>query len=262
MAQLLLLFLLSAAHAAGVAFPTTTSVTTTDGQRLAASWGMPAAATDGVVFVHMAGHTKEDWASLADKVYRQGVAVVMVDLRGHGANLGGAPPAPLADADYAKMTADVSAAVAYLRAKGVARVSLVGAELGANLAINVAATDPAIAAVVLLSPGQQVKGVPATDATRSYGARPLLLVASNDDAYSARSVGALAAVASAEDPLKLYDTAGKGTKMLVREPMLEPIVTGFLKRVWSMPVPAASTAKGQSGATSGGQLPTTRAATR
>ena len=248
MLQLLLLFLIHAAHAAGVAFPTTTSLTTADGARLSAVWGQPQGATDGVVFVHMAGHTREEWSSLADKVYRQGVAVLAIDLRGHGASLNGAAPGSMTDADYAKMTADVAAGVAYLRGKGVARVSLVGAELGANLAINVAASDPAIGAVVLLSPGQVVKGVPATDATRAYGARPLLLVASNDDAYSARTIGALAAVAVAEDPIKLYDTAGKGTKMLVREPTLEPVINGFLKRVWATPVPAPVPTSGRSGA--------------
>lgn len=248
MIQLLLLFLVHAAHAAGVSFPSTTSLTTTDGARISAAWGQPQGAKDGVVFVHMAGHTREEWSSLADKVYRQGVAVLTLDLRGHGASLGGAAPGTLTDADYLKMTSDVAAGVAFLRSKGVARVSLVGAELGANLAINVAAADPAVGAVVLLSPGQVVKGVPTTDATRGYGARPLLLVASNDDAYSARTIGALAAVATAEDPIKLYDTAGKGTKMLVREPTLEPLINGFLKRLWDTPVPATPAAGGPSGA--------------
>lgn len=248
MLQLLLLFVIHAAHAAGVSFPSTTSLTAADGARISAVWGQPQGATDGVVFVHMAGHTRDEWSSLADKVYRQGVAVLAMDLRGHGASLGGAAPGALTDADYLKMTGDVAAGVAFLRSKGVTRVSLVGAELGANLAINVAAADPAIGAVVLLSPGQVVKGVPATDATRAYGARPLLLVASNDDAYSARTVGALASVAAAEDPIKLYDTAGKGTKMLVREPTLEPVINGFLKRLWDAPVPGTPGSGGRSGA--------------
>lgn len=221
--------LLGVAHAT-TAFPTAVTLKTEDGVSLHAAYGAPSKATYGVVFVHMAGRTKEDWTLLAGKVYRQDVQVLTVDLRGHGAN--GAPAAGAAP-DYAAMVKDVRAAVAYLRAKGCSHVALVGAELGANLAINEAADDPAVVDVVLLSPGVDYKGVISTDAVRRYGERPLLLVASQDDVYGARSVTTLDRAAVGPHTVKLLDGAGKGTTMLNRDPTLESLLLGWIQAHWA-----------------------------
>lgn len=251
MATLFLLFVNFVFAATGVVFPAATTLTTTDGVSLAASWGIPAKATNGVVFVHMAGRAKEDWAPTAERLYRQGIAVVVFDLRGHGANVRGAPAPTLTDDEARKMPLDVKAAIAALASRGVKRVSLVGAELGANLAIAAAAEDPTVVSVILLSPGLVVRGVTALDAVKRYGARPILFVASNDDPYAARSAGVLDSAATGEHALEVYEAAGKGTRMLVREPTLEPMITGFVQRNWtSVPVAEGPTVNVQLGGTS------------
>lgn len=237
---MLLSLLLAVAHAAST-FPTQVSLTTADGVALHAAWGAPSKATRGVVFVHMSGRSKEDWQLVADKLYRAGVQVLTVDLRGHGANAtpvaaGALPPTP----DYAAMVGDVRAAVAFLRAKGVTHVTLVGAELGANLAVNVAADDPGIVDLVLLSPGVDVKGVIASDAVRRYGDRPLLIVASQDDTYAARSASVLAGSATGLHELIMLDKAGKGTTMLNRDPTLESRILGWVQSHWTPPAPPAA----------------------
>lgn len=225
MLHLLLLALVRLAFAGAVAFPTPASFTSSDGVRLAAAWGAPAGAHSGVVLVPMAGHAKEDWESTGTALYRSGVAVVAVDLRGQGKSGGG----PVTDADYPKMVADVTAAITFLQGKGVTRVVLVGAEVGGNLAVTVAADNAAVVGVAMLSPGQTFKGVSAVDPARRLGERPLLLVASDDDPYALLSAKALAAT-SARSELVQLSGAGRGTRMLTREPTLVGTLVGFVGR--------------------------------
>lgn len=225
-------FLVAAAlAAAGITFPTEASVATPDGAKLAAVWGIPAKSTRGVVFVHQYGRNKEDWQFLAEKLYRDGNAVLAVDLRGHGANLAAGAP-ELAAADFQAMTGDVGAAIAQLQARGITRVCLVGAELGANLAVNAAVDNPAVVSLVLLSPGMEYRGIIAADAVKRYGARPVALVAGTDDVYGARSAATLDATAVGEHTFQLLDAAGKGTKMLNRAPTLEGWIVGWIGTHW------------------------------
>lgn len=229
----------SAKSAAVAAYPTTVTLTTADGVALQAFEGVPARAENGVVFLHMAGRNKEDWQIVAQSFYRQGMMVSVPDLRGHGANAAGTT-ATLQPADYTAMVKDVNAAVASLRARGAKRVAIVGAELGANLALVAAADDPGITSVVLLSPGLDVKGVITPDAVKRYGARPALFVASKDDPYGARSATALDAQALGVHRVELYEAAGKGTRMFNREPGLESLVLGFVNSAWSGATAAAA----------------------
>lgn len=222
---------------AGSAFPAAATVKTADGITLQASFGQPVKASDkGIVFVHMNGRSKEDWAMVADDCWRAGAYVVTIDLRGMGSNVAvGATPVPPTPEDYLKMVEDVKAAVAFLRTKGVTHVTLAGAELGANLVINVAADDATIVDVVLLSPGMSYKGVIATDAVKRYGNRALYMAASQDDPYGYQSVARLAELASGPNKIEVFDTAGKGTHMLNREPELEGNVVGWINTHWTSP---------------------------
>jgi len=232
------------AFAGTAAFPAATTLKTADGVTLQASYGQPAkASTNGVVFIPMNGRTKEDWAAVADNCWRAGAWVVTVDLRGMGANVPkGATAVPPTPEDFAKMHQDVEAAVAFLRSKGVTHVALAGAEVGANLVINVAADDPGVVDVVLLSPGMTYKGIIATDAVKRYGDRPFYMAASKDDAYGYQSLARLAELAVGTKKVEVFDTAGKGTAMLNREPELEGNVTGWLTTHWTVAAPAAPAA--------------------
>lgn len=238
----LLFALLSAvALAAGTAFPTRIVLTTTDGHALHADVGVPAKAVNGVVFVHMAGRNKEDWHAVANNLYRQGLSVLTLDLRGHGANVAATAPA-LTGADWIAMVGDVQAGVAELRKRGAERVALVGAEAGANLALIAAADDPKIASVALLSPGLEYKGLASGVPAKRYGPRPIFYAASQDDAYGLRSATALDSVATGPHTLTVFEKAGKGTSMFNREPTLESLLLGFLNTSWT----AASTASSSS----------------
>ena len=82
-------------------------------------------------------------------------------------------------------------------------------------------------AVALLSPGLDYRGVTTEEQLVAYGGRPLLLVASEDDPYSADSVRALAEAAEGAT-VQLYDDAGHGTNMFATEPELTGLIVGWL----------------------------------
>jgi dienelactone hydrolase len=87
---------------------------------------------------------------LADTLGRRGIAVLRLDDRGAGSDAG---PATVTTADLAD---DIRAAVAWLRTRpeiDPARIGLVGHSEGGTIAPMVAATDSAIAGVVILGGG-------------------------------------------------------------------------------------------------------------
>ncbi|MSP55339.1 MAG: hypothetical protein EXR69_07030, partial [Myxococcales bacterium] len=111
----------SALAAAPVATVKPTTLTTKDGVTLQASLGAPTkAGPNGIVFVPMIGRSREDWTGVMADCLKAGNFVLSFDLRGMGANVPvGTTAVPLVAADYLKMTEDVNAAVALLKAKGV-----------------------------------------------------------------------------------------------------------------------------------------------
>lgn len=183
------------------------------------------AGANGVVLIHDKGRSAADFAWYGDRLAASGFHVVAVDLRGHG---GSKPPDLLTDLDYPKMTSDVAAAVAYLKAKGATKVALVGDKLGANLAIVEAADDVSVTNVIALSAGLNVAGVTVSAAVEKYGTRPLLLVASAEDAYATRTAGLLEEKAKGEKHYEILEDAGSGVKMLNKAPSLEPVMLSWL----------------------------------
>ena len=182
--------------------------------------------TKGAVLVHMLGRSSDDWAFFADRLSKSQVRTIAVDLRGHGKS--DRTDDILDDADYPAMAADVVAAVEWLRGQGVTDVSCVGASIGANLCLQVAAADPGIVNVVSLSAGLKYKGVTSVDALTTYGDRPILIVASEDDSYAAKTAMVLDERAAGQHHFELLKAAGHGTKMLNREPRLEGLVLSWL----------------------------------
>lgn len=205
-----------------------------DGTALHAEYNK-ASGEGAVVLVHMLGRGAKDWRFVADKLNASGLTTIAVDLRKHGANLAQDAGRPeLSPQDFAGMKQDVQAAVAHLKAKGFTDIQIVGASIGANLALQVAAEDESVTSVVLLSPGLDYKGVTSEDALAKYGERPLLVVVSKDDRYSAKSGLVLDSQAKGVHSLIIYDAAGHGTKILNKEPQAEPMLLSWLLGTYTL----------------------------
>jgi pimeloyl-ACP methyl ester carboxylesterase len=222
-------FLLASLLVSRTALAGPISLTASDGVTLAADeFGSGA---NGVVLVHGKGRSAEDWTLFAERLAGRGFHVVALDLRGHGDST---IAAELTAADYPKMTADVASAVGWLRQHGAASVHLVGAELGANLAVQVAAADPQVADLALLSPGMNLDGVASPSALEAYGDRPALLVVSREDAYAMRSAGVLEGKAQGRFYIETLDNAGSGIRMLNSDPGLEGKLVAWLNGTYDL----------------------------
>lgn len=200
---------------------------TADGLQLHGIHEPVAGATRGVLLVHGEGRTANDWKFLQGKLEHNGFSSLAIDLRGHG---GSQVPAGDAQSDEAfqAMTADVTAGLAFLREHGASELMIVGADLGANLALGAGSDVPEVRNAVLLSPGLKIHGLRADAALKAWGDRPVLMVVSNDDPYAAKSALLLEAQARGPKHLEIYAAAGKGATMLNREPACEGLVMSWL----------------------------------
>ncbi len=180
-----------------------------------------------VLLVHGERRTAKDWQFIQSKLANAGYASLAIDLRGHGDSQAVGVP-PLDDATYQAMAADVEAGLAFLREQGATELQLVGADLGANLALSVGAQAPDVVNLALLSPGLKVHGIRADTAIRQWGERSVLFVVSNDDPYAAKSALLLDAQARGPHHMEIYTGAGKGAAMLNREPACEGLVMSWL----------------------------------
>ncbi len=200
---------------------------TADGIELHGIHEPVAGAARAVLLVHGERRTSNDWKFLQGKLQHAGFSSLAIDLRGHGTSQGvGVPPLP--DETYLAMTADVDAGMAYLREQGATEIMLVGADLGANLALAAGAATTDASNIVLLSPGLKIHGIRADAALRQWGERSILFVVSNDDGYAAKSALLLDAQARGPKYMEIYAGAGKGAAMLNREPACEGLVMSWL----------------------------------
>lgn len=126
----------------------TVRFTSRDGRaRITAWYSRPAQCRAAVVFVHgkdacRGDELKADGATLADALDAAGIAVLRIDLRGHGSS----SAARLTYGHNERL--DVLGAVDWLRAQGHHRIGLLGASMGAASALLAAAEEPSVAALV------------------------------------------------------------------------------------------------------------------
>lgn len=229
----------------GSALAADVTVTAADGTKLHAI--QENAAKKGVdqcvVLVHGDKRQATDWKHLMGRLSQSGFTPIAVDLRGHGANVpAGTTPPALNETSYRAMVQDVEAAMGWCRTKGLKKIDLVGAGLGANLAVRAAAPAKDVVNLVLLSPGLAYQGVTASDVIGTYGNRPVLIVTSKDDAYSAKSSLVLEADAKGRKYMEVYQAAGSGTTMMNREPGLESLIQSWLLGTFVMDGEEESTA--------------------
>lgn len=176
----------------------------------------------GIVLLHMVGNEKEDYFELAPKLQEAGYGVLAFDFRGHGESSGGSYMY-FSDEDWANLEMDVKAAVKLMKHDGYESIGLVGASIGANLALRYAVGDEIIESVVLLSPGDKFRGV-STEGVASGYDEPVFLAAALDDEYSSATVTKIHNELAGEKKLEIFELAGHGTNMFAAEPGLYDMV--------------------------------------
>ena len=196
----------------------------------AAYYPVVAARAPALLLIHGFGQSRDEWNALAPLLQRNGIAVLTLDLRGHGQStrrLTARGP-QLVDhhnfttQDYQALLLDVNAAMDWLLEQpGIdpKRIGLIGAGIGANLALRYAMVKEDLAALVLLSPGINYRGLRTDDAIKKVGNIPLRMVVSIDDMFAFESTKRLMEVRKEEghaDPKQLIVCTGNlfGTELI------------------------------------------------
>src|SRR3989344_7123505 len=203
------------------------NITTEDGVQIVGLWEDAGATESGaVLLLHMMPATKESYADFQSKLKAAGISSLAIDFRGHGGSVRTADGRNLdykkfSDAEHQTKIKDIEAARSWLLEKGIesSRLVLVGASIGANLALQEMANRPEIPAGVILSPGLNYRGILTVPLVGALGrGQAVYLVASADDPESAEAAEKLAEVSLAKTQVKIFKTAGHGTTMLENEP--------------------------------------------
>ena len=166
-----------------------------DGYKLAADWlrrGRMTRKMPGIIFLHEGGRDRHAWYPMTIMTAGRGMAVLAVDLRGHGENPSAAGNAPvkaadLSASDYQAMLDDVRNAVSYLAIRSEVdggRLAIVGSGLGANLALMAAGASwaEAVTCVIAVSPTLDDHGLAPLEAVKKIGkSKTVYLAAAQDD---------------------------------------------------------------------------------
>jgi alpha-beta hydrolase superfamily lysophospholipase len=121
---------------------------TGDGLAIGATYSPGSEGAPGVVLVHGVSDGRSRFAELAAVLAARGYHVLRIDLRAHGTSDG-------AVCSYGQYeAADVRAAAAYLRARGIDRIALVGQSMGGGTVLA-ASPDVRPRAIVLLAPASR-----------------------------------------------------------------------------------------------------------
>lgn len=192
--------------------PRSVAFKTVDGWTISANYRAPAEGKPVLVFLHSHKEDSSIWKPVTSKTDAMGFGRLLLDFRGHGSSTQGPNGETKYTAfdretgpenNYNKMTEDVNAALDFLNGEGVTpdRVILVGAGLGANIAIKSAAEHKDIAMMALFTPTLNAnRDVLTVNPLNNYGARPVFVAASVENARLYQEVALLRAI--------LYHRAG------------------------------------------------------
>jgi pimeloyl-ACP methyl ester carboxylesterase len=199
---------------AEVRAPETLSIVVTDNLSLGCTlYRSHHARPPGLLLLHRMHVDRGVWHPFALRMQQSGYIVLALDLRGHAPK--GVPPTS-APENWADTAGDVHAGLDVLRKQGAdpENLAVVGEGLGGSIALVAAVDTAEIQAVVLLSPGLEEHGIQAEEILRKLAQRPVLILASEGDAYSAASASALKNAAPGFSELHTYTGTAHGVNLL------------------------------------------------
>ncbi len=181
--------------------PERVTIKTSDDVRIVADYYAPTAgggsAAPCAVLVHMYPADRQSWKPLAPRLRDAGFAVLAYDIRGAGESIEPTSqdlPKRYQSYDrklFAAAWKDTAAALDWLARRKECdpkRVVLIGASVGSSIALQCAAQERHVRAVVCLSPGERHIGVDALGPMRRMRNRPVMLVAAQGEQAQAEAV--------------------------------------------------------------------------
>lgn len=160
------------------------------------------------LLLHQINGSKAQWKPLIPELLTEGYSVLAVDMRGFG-ETGGQINWKLAEGDIVTM-------LSWLR--GIpsidgAKIAIIGASMGSNLAIRGCAADAQCRVAIALSPGVEYFGVTTDGAIQKMRDKAVLLVAGQNDKESASGVKTLGTLATGNVMIRLYNSGKHGIEL-------------------------------------------------
>ena len=184
-----------------------------------------------IILLHMLGSDRSAWGTLSKELNEMGYTILNIDLRGHGKSVGRGPIRTewpkFSEDDFYRMTLDVEGAKNLLKERRKKQFAIIGASIGANVALNFASEVP-IDALALLSPGLDYRGVRTEGATQKYSGK-VLLVAAEDDAHAAEASRELEKLGKSEKTMEIFKSGGHGTDLL-KNNVIKSFVIGWIRK--------------------------------
>lgn len=210
--------------------PARVSFSADDGFVLIGSlWKNPSTSKPSLILVHQFNRDRHTFDALAQDAFSRGYTVLSFDVRGFGEsvmkNNTHVAFTSFTEKDYQHIARDILSAQKFLQ---VEHVAVVGASIGANAALNFGVLSPSAAGLVLLSPGENFKGIDTFSAAQKNTV-PFLVVSSAEDQYSNESSQHIFDLSPLSDKKLLsLENAGHGTDMLLRNASLSKKIVDWL----------------------------------
>jgi pimeloyl-ACP methyl ester carboxylesterase len=220
-------------------------LTTEDGVKIVGDYYTAPSAERAAILLHMMPATRESWRAFGARLANAGIAALAIDLRGHGESVAWAPSVQaggrkldyknFSEGEHQASILDVRAAAEFLRARGLTPMFIVGASIGANLALQFLAESEDTKAAALLSPGTNYRGIEAIPLARRIAPeKKIFIAAAKDD----KNVGGAALMASeihealaCARQLKIFEKGGHGTDLLDAHPEFMEELIKFFKEL-------------------------------
>ncbi|NQU11558.1 alpha/beta fold hydrolase [bacterium] len=172
---------------------------TPDGVTIAASYfPTTVAPAPGALLLHGLGGTQKEWQFFAEQLQTNGIAALIIELRGHGGSTSQTTRTGpvtldcrrLRPDDFQDMLLEINSAWDWLAHQpGVdrTRLAVVGSSISANLALRYALFNDDLAALVLVSPGLVYREVRTDDAIPLVGSLPIRVLVASGDGFAYES---------------------------------------------------------------------------
>ncbi len=197
------------------------------------------ACTGAALLLHMMPRTRGSWKPLAEKLEAAGVSVLAIDQRGHGESIHTTLGRTLdyetfSDSQQQGKILDVDAAIHWLQSEkkiSIGSVAIVGASIGANLAIRYAADHHQITHIVAVAPGINYRGVITDDAmTKLSASQSVLMIGAHDDDRDAyQSIETLMTIGPAKKQKVIFKSGGHGTALFETHPEVIDRIVAFVR---------------------------------
>lgn len=188
------------------------------------------------LLLHMMPATKESWNEFAYIIQNNGYAALAIDLRGHGESTDRngirLDYKEFKDEEHRNSMNDIASAKEFLAGQSdvdLLRIAIVGASIGANLALWQASIDKDVRLIMLLSPGLNYRGIMADELAPGFKGHVYIL-ASEGDTKSAESSRKLAEIFTGETKIEIIKGDMHGTNMFNPE-IMDDILKWAFERI-------------------------------